>query len=91
MIYRVRHTSTLSYAAPVTQAQFTLRLVPWPWPGQTLQDCRLRITPTPLHDRALIEQLAEALVETWDHLGLARGTVETVETKPKSLFAVSGG
>ena len=31
---------------------------------------RLRITPTPFHDDALIAGLAEALVETWQHLGL---------------------
>ena len=52
---------------------------------------RLRITPTPLHDEVLIEHLAKALIETWDHLGLARGEAETVEMKPKSIFAVSGG
>ncbi|MCP8941032.1 5-aminolevulinate synthase [Alsobacter sp. SYSU M60028] len=31
---------------------------------------RLRITPTPFHDDALIAGLADALVETWTHLGL---------------------
>jgi 5-aminolevulinate synthase len=31
---------------------------------------RLRITPTPYHDDALIDALAEALVEVWGHLGL---------------------
>ena len=31
---------------------------------------RLRITPTPYHEDALIDALAEALVEVWDRLGL---------------------
>jgi len=33
---------------------------------------RLRITPSPYHDDALIDALAEALIEVWDTLGLAR-------------------
>jgi 5-aminolevulinate synthase len=32
---------------------------------------RLRITPTPFHDDRLIDQLAEALVDVWERLGLA--------------------
>ena len=31
---------------------------------------RLRITPTPLHGDGLIEALRDALVETWDALGI---------------------
>src|SRR5215475_5586085 len=31
---------------------------------------RLRITPSPFHDDALIDALAEALVEVWERLGL---------------------
>jgi 5-aminolevulinate synthase len=33
---------------------------------------RLRITPTPFHDESLIQALADALVEVWDHLGVPR-------------------
>jgi len=33
---------------------------------------RLRITPSPYHDDALIDRLAEALVDVWDQLQLAR-------------------
>ena len=33
---------------------------------------RLRITPSPYHDDALIDRLAEALVDVWDQLKLSR-------------------
>jgi 5-aminolevulinate synthase len=53
---------------------------------------RLRITATPFHDDGLIEQLAEALVETWTTLALPLGTpaAEPV-TLPATIFAASGG
>ncbi|MBB6260511.1 5-aminolevulinate synthase [Paenochrobactrum gallinarii] len=31
---------------------------------------RLRITPTPFHDDALIDTLKDALIEVWNHLGI---------------------
>ena len=34
---------------------------------------RLRITPTPFHDDRLIDRLQDALVETWDALGIPYG------------------
>jgi 5-aminolevulinate synthase len=35
---------------------------------------RLRITPTPVHSDALVAQLKDALVETWDALGIPYAT-----------------
>ncbi|MCX8572432.1 MULTISPECIES: 5-aminolevulinate synthase [Hyphomicrobiales] len=45
---------------------------------------RLRITPTPFHDDALIETLREALVETWNALGIpyrTEGHTEVVKSE----------
>ena len=36
---------------------------------------RLRITPTPCHEDHMIAELAAALVEVWDELGLPRGNL----------------
>jgi 5-aminolevulinate synthase len=33
---------------------------------------RLRITPSPYHDDALVDRLAEALVDVWEKLQLPR-------------------
>jgi 5-aminolevulinate synthase len=54
---------------------------------------RLRITPTPFHDDALIVTLAEALVETWTALGLPLAGPATSEavSRRAELFAASGG
>ena len=47
---------------------------------------RLRITPTPFHADALIDQLVEALGEVWDALDLPRGTT----VLEKAQFATAG-
>jgi 5-aminolevulinate synthase len=54
---------------------------------------RLRITPTPFHDDALIDQLGEALVETWNALGLSLEGPATPEavTRRAQIFAAAGG
>lgn len=68
MIYHVRHTSSLRYSAPVTQAQFNLRLAPWPWPGQTLRERTLHITPGP----ATREDTAGPYCVNTTHIGFTR-------------------
>jgi len=54
---------------------------------------RLRITPTPFHDDALIDTLAAALVETWKALDLPLAGPATSEavSRRAELFAASGG
>lgn len=47
MRYAVTHQTRLEYAAPVRLAQFAVRLRPADWPGQTVQDYALSITPQP--------------------------------------------
>jgi 5-aminolevulinate synthase len=54
---------------------------------------RLRITATPFHDDALIDELAAALVETWTALDLPLEGPATVEhvARRAQIFAASGG
>ena len=54
---------------------------------------RLRVTATPLHDDALIDHLADALVETWNALDLPLEGPATVEhvARRAQIFAASGG
>ena len=54
---------------------------------------RLRITATPFHDDTLIDQLADALVETWHALDLPLEGPATVEhvARRAEIFAASGG
>jgi transglutaminase-like putative cysteine protease len=47
MRYTVRHVSKVRYAAPVTQAQFNLRLMPWAWTGQRVEQRKLTLEPEP--------------------------------------------
>jgi transglutaminase-like putative cysteine protease len=47
MRFHVRHQSIVTYAAPVSLAEFNLRLLPVDWPGQTLGESSLIVTPPP--------------------------------------------
>ncbi|MEM6267707.1 MAG: transglutaminase family protein [Pseudomonadota bacterium] len=51
MRYSVRHVTELVYAAPVQQAHFNVRLLPWEWDGHRLLETRLGVLPSP-DDRA---------------------------------------
>lgn len=54
---------------------------------------RLRITPSPFHSDTLIDQLCEALVDTWKELGLPfePGQDEAEEPVKQELFPAAGG
>jgi 5-aminolevulinate synthase len=55
---------------------------------------RLRITPTPFHEDALVDRLKDALIEVWAHLGLALEGPRAVASGPAAAYAIfpaSGG
>ncbi|RIY03787.1 5-aminolevulinate synthase [Aureimonas flava] len=56
---------------------------------------RLRITPTPLHDDALVAALRDALVETWTALGIPfasqRPAAEARDDHPPALVLAKAG
>lgn len=56
---------------------------------------RLRITPTPFHDDALIEHLTAALVDVWETLGLEFSTPQPMEDDGvvirRQIFRAAGG
>ncbi|MCW2306471.1 5-aminolevulinate synthase [Rhodobium gokarnense] len=55
---------------------------------------RLRITPTPFHDDALIEHLRDALCAVWDEIGLVRETPESAAEpvrRKMEIFPAAGG
>ena len=47
MNYHVRHVTEVRYDGVVNLARFNLRLKPAEWPGQTLTDYRLTVSPEP--------------------------------------------
>lgn len=47
MIFNVRHVTEIRYSSIIRQARFNLRLKPAAWPGQTLTNYRLTVSPVP--------------------------------------------
>jgi 5-aminolevulinate synthase len=62
-------------ASALLMEKFALYLQPINYPTVPRGTERLRITPTPFHNDQLIEDLANALCEVWDTLGLRREAI----------------
>jgi len=61
-------------ASTLLLERFAIYVQPINYPTVPKGTERLRITPTPFHNDQLIDELAVALREVWDRLGLPRET-----------------
>jgi 5-aminolevulinate synthase len=75
-------------ASALLMEKFALYLQPINYPTVPRGTERLRITPTPFHNDRMIEDLANALCEVWDTLGLRHeATHHLPMLRPTSVIA----
>src|SRR2546430_11096867 len=77
-------------ASALLMEKFALYLQPINYPTVPRGTERLRITPTPFHNDQLIEDLANALCEVWDALGLRYDAINQVPMlRPQSFITAA--
>ena len=78
----VRDARNCKAASDLLLHRYGIYIQPINYPTVPRGSERLRITPTPYHDDALVEALCEALIDVWQTLGLPLKQRADVVTTP---------